>query len=119
MHNKKSRQNTVTPIYSNFMFDYKVFTTKHSKMTYLCRLSKIITLNKFCSRKLKVKCNCRHDKLCQLFRPKTLRSMLIEHRPSHLNKDSILAFRNDILLRYIWREKIDAQDPKKHERSQN
>jgi hypothetical protein len=32
--------------------------------------------------------------------------MLIEHRPSHLNKGLILAFNNTILLRHIHREKL-------------
>jgi hypothetical protein len=32
--------------------------------------------------------------------------MLIEHRPGHLNKGSILALNNTILLRDIGREKL-------------
>jgi hypothetical protein len=32
--------------------------------------------------------------------------MLFEHRPSHLNKSSILTFKNTILLRYICRGKL-------------
>jgi hypothetical protein len=32
--------------------------------------------------------------------------MIIEHRPGHLNKGSILAFNNVILLRHIRNEKL-------------
>jgi hypothetical protein len=41
------------------------------------------------------------------FSPKLPRStMLIERRPSHLNKGLILVFNNAIRLRYIWRGKL-------------
>jgi hypothetical protein len=41
------------------------------------------------------------------FDPKMLRSpMLIEHHPSHINKDLILAFNNAILPRHIRRGKL-------------
>ena len=41
------------------------------------------------------------------FGPKFPRNpMLRAHHPRHLNKDPILAFNNDIMLRYIWRGKL-------------
>ena len=44
------------------------------------------------------------------FSPKLARSsMLIEHRPSHLNKRAVLSFHNAVLRGSIWRRELVVQ----------
>jgi hypothetical protein len=89
------------------LFKHKAFAVKYPEMANIGWTSKSQLIRSLVQESLKKDVIGYMTSSVDRFSPKLSRSpMLIEHRPSHLNKDPIFAFNNTILLRYIWRGKM-------------
>jgi hypothetical protein len=89
------------------LFQDEAFTPKHPEMAYLGPwvVIRIATHKKFLHESSKENTIRNMARSVDHFSPISPRSpMLIEHHPSHLNKDPILALNNTILLRDIREE---------------
>jgi hypothetical protein len=107
MHNpEKSRRKTMTQICPNFPFQHKASATRHPELANLGWQSKPQLIRGFVQEGSKEDA-IRHmaDNVDRFGQKSPWSSMLIEHRPSHLNRVLILAFNNAILLSHIWRGK--------------